>query len=245
MTYADIHIHALCGVDDGAKTEADMLAMVDAAYRDGVRWLCLTPHFCPGWFGDNSQKAAAAFHLLCQAGETRWPDMQFFLGSELRYSLNSASWLQNGLCRPLNGSRYVLVDFSKQEERRHIVDGLNRLLGAGYLPVLAHVERYRALFGELDVIRALRQDGVLLQMDVRSFFRGFGFRVQRQSRALLSAGLLDILSSDAHDMTARPPGLSAGYRYIKEKCGAAFAEAVCRENALQLLREGAVRKELV
>ena len=32
MTYSDMHIHALYGVDDGAKTEEMMLAMVDAEY---------------------------------------------------------------------------------------------------------------------------------------------------------------------------------------------------------------------
>lgn len=53
MTYSDMHIHALYGVDDGAKTEEMMLAMVDAEYQDGVRFFCLTPHYHPGYFGDN------------------------------------------------------------------------------------------------------------------------------------------------------------------------------------------------
>lgn len=48
MFFTDIHIHALYGVDDGAKTEAEMQAIVDASYADGIRTLCVTPHFHPG-----------------------------------------------------------------------------------------------------------------------------------------------------------------------------------------------------
>ena len=53
MDFSDLHIHILCGVDDGAKTEADMYAMADAAYSGGTRIICATPHFHPGYFGDN------------------------------------------------------------------------------------------------------------------------------------------------------------------------------------------------
>ena len=61
MEYTDLHIHALFGVDDGAKNEADMRAMVDAAYADGVRTLCVTPHYHPGYFGENCEKIDKAY----------------------------------------------------------------------------------------------------------------------------------------------------------------------------------------
>ena len=52
MALADIHIHLLFGVDDGAKDEDEMHAILDAAYQAGTRVLCCTPHFHPGYFGD-------------------------------------------------------------------------------------------------------------------------------------------------------------------------------------------------
>jgi len=47
--FSDLHMHALFGVDDGPKTEDDMYAVLDAAYADGTRYMCLTPHFHPGY----------------------------------------------------------------------------------------------------------------------------------------------------------------------------------------------------
>ena len=64
MFFTDIHIHALYGVDDGAKTEAEMQAIVDASYADGIRTLCVTPHFHPGYFGDNENHAETAYQRL-------------------------------------------------------------------------------------------------------------------------------------------------------------------------------------
>lgn len=64
MALADIHIHLLFGVDDGAKDEDEMHAILDAAYQAGTRVLCCTPHFHPGYFGDNYDKVNAAFKRL-------------------------------------------------------------------------------------------------------------------------------------------------------------------------------------
>ena len=57
---ADLHIHLLCGVDDGARDEETMRAMVDAAYDDGTRVICATPHYHPGFFGRTTKRAAGA-----------------------------------------------------------------------------------------------------------------------------------------------------------------------------------------
>lgn len=46
--FTDIHSHFVYGVDDGAKTRADMEAMLDAAYADGVTSLFATSHMTPG-----------------------------------------------------------------------------------------------------------------------------------------------------------------------------------------------------
>mgnify|MGYP000379279361 CR=1 FL=1 len=64
MGLADIHIHLLFGVDDGAKDEDEMHAILDAAYQAGTRVFCCTPHFHPGYFGDNYDKVNAAFKRL-------------------------------------------------------------------------------------------------------------------------------------------------------------------------------------
>lgn len=244
MSYADIHIHALFGVDDGARTEADMFRIVDAAYMDGARMLCLTPHFHPGYFGDNRKKTAEAFKILRQYAGENHSDLELYLGNELRYSKGCLSWLDDGACRTLGESNHVLVDFSQGEGMKTIIGGLERLLNGGYVPILAHVERYTALRGKKQILRELHGNGVLLQVDSQSVFGGFGLGTCRWARGILNEKMADIVASDAHDLRSRPPGLDRSFRYIEKKCGAEYAAAVCRGTPRRLLEKNNVRKEV-
>lgn len=233
MELADLHIHALYGVDDGAKTEAEMQQMIDASYADGVRTICLTPHFHPGYFGDNYEKINLAYSKLQAYTKQRYPGLQIFLGNELRYSKGCISWLKDGLCRTINHTRYVLVDFSEREGGNTIIAGIEYLLNAGYIPILAHVERYGKL--GLRAIQELRGNGVLIQIDIQSLFGGFGWLIERRAKTILARHLADLVASDAHDLASRPPGLSNGYRLLSKNYGESYADAICRSNALQIL----------
>lgn len=244
MEYADLHIHALYGVDDGAKTEVDMRAMVDASYADGVRTLCMTPHYHPGYFGDNREKIDAAFSALMEYTRQKYPDLELCLGNELRYSRECVSWLNSGQSHTLNGTQYVLVDFSEEAEAKKISGGLERLLNAGYRPVLAHVERYRSLWGQLKLIYSFRENGVLLQVDTQSLLGGFGYLAQRQSKLLLGAGLVELICSDSHDTRRRTPELSRCFQYVQKKYGTDCAQALFHDNGVRLLHVGAAKEEL-
>lgn len=84
-SYFDLHSHLLFGVDDGAKTKEEMFAMLDMAYADGTRAICLTPHFSPYLFGDTYESSQAAFEVLREYAEKTYPDLKLFLGHELGY----------------------------------------------------------------------------------------------------------------------------------------------------------------
>lgn len=234
MYFADIHIHALCKVDDGAKSEDAMLAMVEASYADGVRHLLLTPHCHPGYFGENHAQIDDSFSLLKAKASERYPDLQIALGNELRYHKGCEAWLRDGLCRTLNQSRYVLVDFTSDEDAKTICDALESLLNSGYVPILAHVERYRRLNKNLKQIRGLRQKGVLMQMDARAPLGGYGICVRHRSMALLREGLIDFVGSDAHNCKSEPPGISNFYTYVKKRLGEDYADHLCRDHAKRL-----------
>ena len=85
MQFSDIHIHALCDCDDGAKSLEQMYKMIDAAYVDGTRYICLTPHYNPGYFGENTENVNKSFELLLEYAK-KYPDLQIILGNELRYN---------------------------------------------------------------------------------------------------------------------------------------------------------------
>lgn len=234
MQFADIHIHALYGVDDGAKTVKDTINMLSASYDDGVRFVCFTPHFNPRFFGDNSQMTLNVFEEIKLLAAQRFPDMSLYLANELRFAPNCISWLEQGLCRTIGNTRYVLVDFSVYEQRSVIMDGINSLLNMGYKPVLAHIERYVNI-RSLDDIKLLKSKNVIIQLDAQSLFGGFGWAAKRKSRRYLGARLIDVVSSDAHNTVNRPPTISKCYKYISDKYSNRYARALCLYNALKIM----------
>ena len=144
----------------------------------------------------------------------------------------------------MNGTQYVLVDFSEALEAQKISSALEHLLSAGYRPVLAHVERYRALWGHKSLIHSFREKGVLLQVDAQSVLGGFGYLTQRQSRYLLENELADLICSDSHDVRQRPPELSRCFQLVRKKYGLDYANALFCDNGKRLLHEGALQEEL-
>ena len=237
MTYSDIHIHALFGVDDGAGSEESMYAIIDAAYSDGTRHIIFTPHYHPGYYGKNEEQRDKAFGIARSYCEKKYPDLSLALGNELHYMRGSVDRIHEGSCRTMNGTGFVLVDFTDNEALGNIAAGLERLLNGGYRPILAHAERYSAFYGKQKELHSLKSKGVLLQMDASSAFGAFGIRAKQQSNKLLCAGLFDFVSSDAHNITDRPPVMSSCYEYISKKYSPDYAAALCRDNAQKLFFE--------
>ena len=243
MIFVDIHIHLLFDVDDGAKTEQQMREMLDTAYADGTRTICATPHFHPGYFGDNRNAVEDAFTKLKKYAK-KYSDLQLCLGNELRYSPNCFDWLNNGNCMPLNGNRYVLVDFLESDDSEYIVSSVLKLLNAGYTPILAHAERYENFHRDMREIMYLQECGVVIQVDAQSLFGGWGRGAKQRSRRMMENYLADVIASDAHDVLDRSPQMSACYDYAVNKCGEEYAERIFLKNPLDILKNSDIRKEL-
>ena len=230
MFFADIHSHILSSVDDGAKTVEEMYSMVDAAYEQGTRFICATPHFYPEFFGDNGEKAESAFLQLENYCNSQYSDLRVCLGNEIFYHKGILMWLKEGLCRSLGNTNYVLLEFDNDSSEQVFMDAAKCLLNFGYVPIFAHAERYRKLgFSRL---AELRRMGVLVQVNCDSLFGGF-FEKAR-SRLLISKGLVDFLSSDSHDLQYRTPNMKKAYDFLDIKYGKEMADDLCYNNAMEL-----------
>ncbi len=242
MFFADIHTHILYGTDDGASNRAEMLEMIDLAYNDGVRFMCATPHFCPSEFGNNSDKTQKAFDELKEYCSEKYPDLHLLLGNELFYMDESGSWLRQGMCKTLGNSRYVLVEFNCTESQANICEGLYSILRSGYVPILAHTERYDKL--SVKFIESLKRDGVLFQINAISVYGGIGFFQKVKVKKLLSEELVSFISSDGHSSIDRLPLISGAYNYLSDKYGKESASKLCFENAYELIFKNSIAEEI-
>ena len=235
--YFDLHSHMLCGVDDGAKNPEEMFSMLETAYEDGIRAICLTPHYSPYLFGDTSKKSAESFELLRKYVAEKHPDMRIFLGHELGYHHSGLNALNEGKCRSVAGSRYVLVDFPETVEFFEIQNAMDSLQRAGYFPILAHTERYRCLFKQFKWIVEFVDNGGIVQLNASSVNGSWGKGAAKQWKKLVCKGLAHIISTDAHNLTTRPPLMSVCMPFLQKHCDAQTIRCLTWDNACRVVRD--------
>ena len=237
LRFFDMHSHMLCGVDDGAKTPEDMFSMLEMAYEDGVRALCLTPHFSPYHFGDTTEKSQQAFEILSAYVAEKHPDMQLYLGHELGYYHECLEALDSGACRCINNSRYVLVDFPESVMFYELSNAVERLQSAGYFVILAHTERYTCLHKDRKWIEAFVESGGIVQLNASSGCGGWGKPAEKQWKKLLKHGLAHIISSDAHNLTERLPVMSNCLPFLQKHFDDATVADLVWSNACRVVAD--------
>jgi tyrosine-protein phosphatase YwqE len=68
----------------------------------------------------------------------------------------------------------------------------------GYIPVLAHPERYNYYFSDFKLFEKLKKAGCLFQLNLMSVVGHYGPETMKMSDRLLEANLIDYVGSDIH-----------------------------------------------
>lgn len=206
--FVDLHCHMLCNTDDGAGSMEEMLLMLRQSYDDGIRTICLTPHYSPYIDFPSATETDKVFIRLRNFAKQNYPSMHLLRGNEIMYHNDIISSLNMKLCRTLNNTRYVLVEFNYFSKFETLLSGLSKILNSGYIPVLAHAERYPVLVQNVKNVYELYSRGIIIQLNARSVLGNNGWFIAKFCNKLIKNGLVDIIASDAHDPKNRPPLLS-------------------------------------
>lgn len=236
MFYADMHCHLLYGVDDGAETWEDTIAMLEAHYAQGTRAICFTPHFQPMFYGNTADAAAARFEEIRAYVAEKYPDLSLYLANELGYYTDCLPTLTDGSCRKLGG-RYVLLDFLPDVTFFTAQHAVESLLAAGYPLILAHPERYHFWSEKRDAVENWCYRGALLQIDASAFAEKMSWGTKRYLKKMLERGFVAAVASDAHDMGSRPVTvLATAERKLTHLVGERMARALLYDRPLRLMR---------
>lgn len=188
----DLHSHLIPGVDDGSRSVEQSVGVLTAMRSAGVTDVCLTPHL------DASRTTfgipAAHDEAFARLAEAAPKGIRLHRGVELMLDRPFPTEAAGNRRLTLAGSRYVLVEFTRLVASTAVRSALAHVASLGLVPVLAHPERYACTTVELAT--AWREAGALLQVDATTLFaeRTRGER----ARALVGAGLADILAGDNH-----------------------------------------------
>lgn len=218
----DIHCHLLYGVDDGASSFQVSTIMLDEAAAQGVSNIILTPHYRKGMFSYNNEKIAANYETVKQVAESK--GIKLYLGCEYHADSDMIPYLREGRVKTLAGSDYVLVEYSHDSTYLQVRNSLEELISNGYIPVIAHAERYRIIQKGSATVMQFREMGAKIQLNADSILGLEGVLLKRVCKRLLKNSLADIVASDGHGMLVRKINLSECRNYIAKKYGEEYAE---------------------
>ncbi|MCK9488748.1 MAG: hypothetical protein M0Q42_05025 [Xanthomonadales bacterium] len=211
MAFIDLHCHMLPGIDDGAKSTEQALAMARQAQADGIRSVVVTPHHLNGVYlnlAEDIRQAVRAFKLLTLANGI---GIQLLPGSELHLVPELPDALERGEAMTIaDRGRAVLVElpvFTVPVGADQILDDL---LGMGLTPVIAHPERNRALAERPERLADWVERGCLAQVTAQSCTGAFGTVSQNAAKTMIGNGWIHVMASDAHRDRRRIPQLSLG-----------------------------------
>lgn len=217
MTFSDIHTHILYGVDDGAKDLRDSMELITEEWEQGVNRIIMTPHYGPKFGCPDRKLLENRFAKIQEEASKYYPDMELYLGSELYYQRDTIRDLKEGKALTLAGSKYVLVEFSVDDSYSKIIQAIQDFIYAGYLPIIAHVERYGAVRQNLDRAKELVKSGAYLQVNASSFLGGFLNKTTAFCNKLLKEDLVYFMASDCHDLKNRRPNIAEGLEAVHKK----------------------------
>lgn len=233
--FVDLHCHILPYVDDGALRNEESEQLMDMLYLQGVRVVCATPHLRKGMFETPDRDIQVQFAELQDYAARRSYPVRLFLSREYHCDKLFKERLEAGTVLPMGAGNALLVEFSQRHDFDYILGWIKDLRNRGYHPLVAHVERYPGVEGDLDKVSALIQAGAKIQMNAGSVLGHEGLRQAKWSRKLLKEALVHVIASDSHDPMDRPPELDACQRFLRKKIGDAYADALMRDNPMRIL----------
>ena len=233
MKLCDLHTHVLPGVDDGAENLDCALQMLRNAAASDVTLLAVTPH-CGGIYGNVlDEKLLSKFLQLKRAA--RDIPVELVLGGEARVDDQFISLLTQKMLPTIGGSRYLLTEFAPDEGE--FCSTLEAILEQGYIPLIAHPERYLAVCQNPQIVLPWLDMGCHLQLTGSSILGEHGKTVQRTSAILLQNDLVACVASDAHGLHRRSNFLMHVYDHLAVQYSKHYAACLMYQNPLAICRD--------
>ncbi len=194
MPRVDIHSHILPGIDDGAASMQETLAMLQGAKRAGFEAVIATPHLkrTNADIGRMREVYQSAKPIFAEQG------LALYLGFECHYRL-LLDW-EPAAMRPfcLGGGQVLLLEFPYGGLPLQWEHSVNELQKLGLEVIIAHPERYAPVQADISIAARMVEIGCELQLSAGSLVDGLFSKERVCALSLLKAGLAHYLASDAH-----------------------------------------------
>lgn len=227
MKFTDLHHHCLWGMDDGPRDFEESCRMLKLAAEDGITTVAATVHVYPGQILFDRGEYLLRLEALRQWVKAESLPLTILEGGEIWYTNMTLSMLREGRIPTIGATPYVLMEFSPKVTWDFFEQAVQEMFRGGYIPILAHIERYRKLYGHFN--RLLRLHGeidVCFQVNTASVVAPGDLAQRIFLKRLFRAEAVDLVATDAHDLTHRSCNMGAAFTYLEKQYGREYAAAL-------------------
>ena len=225
----DIHHHCLPGVDDGPRDWSEAVDLCAMSREAGIETIVATPHVLRGrWKNTSRQKLE---QLADGLRERTGNNPKILLGSEYFFAHDMTEVLRtNGGIIPLADSRYILVEFAAHAIPPLIEQPFYHVQLEGWTPIIAHPERNEVFQSKPELLAKLIALGARTQVTCDSITGKFGPEAEKAALEWITAGLVHIIATDAHNTGRRPPRVREAIERVQQLAGERVAEYLTHAN---------------
>lgn len=227
----DTHCHVLPAVDDGSESVEESLKMLKIAHKEGITHMICTSHYKAGRRNASAATLTKRREELQDLLKDQGIDIKLYPGNEVLYFSEMDEKLQEGSIFTINNTDYVLVEFLPGDRFLYIRNALEEVMGMGYKPVIAHIERYECMVKHPEYVSELNSMGVKIQVNASSIMGKAGSGVKKGVRHMLEEGLVDYIGTDAHKCKGRTPSIKKCVKYLYKKYDGEYVDEILYNNA--------------
>ena len=195
--YVDIHSHLLPGIDDGATSIDDTNNLILGLKEMGFEKFITTPHIMGEVWKNTKSSIEGKYNATLSQLTIPKIDTDLKVAAEYMIDIEFRELLKKEPLLTLRDN-YVLVEMSYLNPPFQLHETLNELQSAGYLPILAHPERYNFYHNAINEYKKLKDIGCLFQLNMLSTVGYYGLGVSKISEFLIDNGYIDFVGSDVH-----------------------------------------------
>lgn len=166
-------------------------------------------------------------------------DVHLYAGNEVLWFDSMTERLQSGEILTLADSHYTLIEFYPEESYQTILRAIRNVRNAGYRPIIAHAERFKAM--QEHGLAEVRDLGAYVQLSTEPLsHKGLSGLFDRETKFIQKAlrnQEADFFGTDMHRTDRRPPVLRDAIDWIQKNLDADYADAVLQGNAEAILRD--------
>ena len=214
--HVDLHAHVIPGVDDGPPDVGTAVALCRAMAATGVTTVTATSHVSTR-YPNRPETLAPGRDTLRRALHEAGIALEVEPGAEV--AIDQAAQLDDATLTALHlgGGPYVLLESPLSPAAADVAGGVRSVLARGHLVVLAHPERSPAFQQAPHELEGLVADGALCAVTAGAYAGHFGRTAKAFVERMTVDGLVHVVTSDAHDLAGRPPGILEELREASER----------------------------